>query len=201
MGIELVTALGLSASSGLNAYIPMLIVGMFARYTSVVDLPSSWRWLENPWVILILAVLLVVEVVADKVPAVDHVNDILQTVVRPTSGGIVVGAAGFGGEALVADPQAFVSDGGWVPVLSGALVALAVHLTKAGLRGVANAATAGVAAPVLSTVEDGSAIALSLAALLAPVLVVILLGVGVWAIVAWRRRLRQRAALRDGPGV
>ncbi|TPX01190.1 DUF4126 domain-containing protein, partial [Schumannella luteola] len=60
-----------------------------------IQLPGGWTWLENEWVLLILAVLLVVEIVADKVPAVDSVNDWIQTVVRPASGGIVF-AGGIG---------------------------------------------------------------------------------------------------------
>jgi H+/gluconate symporter-like permease len=191
--MELVTALGLSVSSGLNAYIPLLLVGLLARFTEAVPLPSAWAWLSDPWVLAVLAVLLTIEVVADKVPAVDTVNDVLQTAVRPTSGGIVVGAAGWGGEATVTDPQSFLADGGWVPLLSGAVVALAVHLAKASLRAAANAATAGFAAPVLSTAEDVTAVGLTLAAILVPVLALVILALLVWWFVRARRR---RAAAR-----
>src|SRR5689334_24012328 len=90
--LEALTGTGLAASAGLNAYIPLVIMGMLARYTGVIDLPSGWQWLSNGWVLIILVLLLSVEVVADKVPVVDHVNDVVQTVVRPTSGGIVFGA-------------------------------------------------------------------------------------------------------------
>ena len=54
-----------------------------------IALPHGWSWLENGWVIAIVAVLLLVEIVADKVPALDSVNDAIQTFVRPTAGGIV----------------------------------------------------------------------------------------------------------------
>lgn len=186
--MELITGLGLSVSSGLNAYIPMLVVGLVARFTDVLVLPGSWQWLENPWVLAVLGVLLAIEVVADKVPLVDHVNDVLQTVVRPTSGGIVVGAAS-SGDTVVTDPERFLADGQWVPVVAGAAVALAVHLGKAALRGVANSMTAGVAAPVLSTAEDVTAVALSVTALLVPIVTAILLGlVAWWAIRLVRRR-------------
>jgi hypothetical protein len=190
--MELVTALGLSVSSGLNAYVPLLLVGLLGRFSDAVPLPAAWAWLSDPWVLGVLTVLLVVEVVADKVPAVDTVNDVLQTVVRPTSGGIVVGAAGWGGEATVTDPESFLRDGGWVPMVVGALVALAVHLLKAGTRAVANTATAGLAAPVLSTAEDVVAVALTLAAILVPVLAVVLLVLVVWWFVRLGRRRRGR---------
>ena len=190
----LVAALGLSVSAGLNAYIPLLLVGVLARATDAVPLPAGLEWLTDPWVMGLLAVLLAVEVVADKVPAVDSVNDVLQTVVRPTSGGLVVGAAGWGGEATVTDPGSFISDGQWVPMVSGALVALAVHLLKASVRGVANAATAGLAAPVLSTAEDVTAVALTLAAILLPVLALVILVLLVWWFVRARRRRRAATA-------
>lgn len=190
----IVAALGLSVSAGLNAYIPLLLVGIMARVTDAVPLPDGWEWLAEPWVMGLFAVLLVVEVIADKVPTVDSVNDVIQTVVRPTSGGIVVGAAGWGGEATVTDPQAFLSDGQWVPLVTGALVALGVHLLKAGARGVANAATAGLAAPVLSTAEDVTAVALTLAPILLPVLALVLLVLVGWWFVRVRRRRRALAA-------
>jgi hypothetical protein len=82
--LEALTGTGLAASAGLNAYIPLLSVGLLTRYTDAISLPSEWQWLENPWVLSILGILLTIEFIADKIPAVDHVNDVLQTVVRPT---------------------------------------------------------------------------------------------------------------------
>lgn len=87
--MELFTALGLSSASGLNAYIPMLVFGLLARFTSVITLPQAWQWLSDPILLGIVAVLLVIEIVADKVPAVDTINDAIQTVIRPTSGGLM----------------------------------------------------------------------------------------------------------------
>ena len=86
--LEVLTGAGLAAAAGLNAYIPLLVMGLAARF-DWIGLPSGWTWLSNEWVLVIIGLLLVVEVVADKVPAVDSVNDWIQTVVRPASGGIV----------------------------------------------------------------------------------------------------------------
>lgn len=192
--LEALTGLGLSTSAGLNAYIPMLGFGLVARYTDVISLPSSWQWIENPWVMGILGALLVVEFFADKVPAVDHLNDVLQTVVRPTSGGIVFGAAS-AGTVTVTDPEAFFSSGAWLPVASGMGVALCVHLLKAALRAVVNAATFGIGAPVVSFAEDGFAVGMTLAALIVPILVIgflaVVVGVAIWVV---RRRRRRKAA-------
>lgn len=190
--MEVLTGLGLASAAGLNAYVPLLLLGALARWTDLVQLPSAWAWLADPWALGVLGVLLLVEVAADKVPGLDHVNDLLQTLVRPAAGGVVVGA-GTGDSTLVADPSSFVSSVDWGPVLAGAAVALAVHLLKAGGRGVLNATTAGVAAPVASTAEDALSVGLTVAALLLPVLVLVLLAVLVWAGVASvRRRSRTR---------
>ena len=194
--MELLTGLGLASAAGLNAYIPLLAMGLLARFTDLVNLPGGWAWLENGWVLTIVAVLLTVEVVADKVPALDSVNYVIQTVVRPTSGGIVFGAGTAAQTAAVADPGAFVSSGQWIPVVIGVVVALAMHLTKTAVRPAANVVTGGVAAPVLSTFEDVTSIGLVFAAILLPVLVLVVLALIAWAAVSlWRRRRRrQRAA-------
>ncbi|WP_336922544.1 DUF4126 domain-containing protein [Aquipuribacter sp. SD81] len=197
--MEVLTALGLASAAGLNAYVPLLALGLLARYTELFALPAGWAWLADPWALGVLAVLLVVEVTADKVPGLDHVNDLLQTVVRPVSGGLAVGA-GTGSVSLVEDPSGWVSSGEWVPVAVGAAIALVVHLLKAGGRAVVNTTTAGLGAPVASTAEDGLAVGLSLAALLLPVLVLVLLGVLAVALVRTagrgRRRRAREAALR-----
>src|SRR5687767_4492058 len=146
--LEALTGTGLAASAGLNAYIPLLTMGLLARYTDLIDLPSGWQWLGNGWVILILAVLLAVEVVADKVPVVDHVNDVVQTVVRPTAGGLAFGAGASSETVTVSDPGSFFTSSEWVPVVTGVLIALGVHLLKSAARPVINATTAGVGAPV-----------------------------------------------------
>lgn len=188
---QLLTGLGLSTAAGLNAYIPMLLLGLLARFTDVINLPSTWSWLENGWVLGIVAVLLVVEVVADKVPALDSINDTVQTFVRPASGGIVFGSGSAAETAAVADPGEWARSGGWVPVLIGVVVALVVSLTKSTVRPAANVATAGAAAPVLSTMEDLTSFGLVFVALLLPVLVLVILLALLW--MAWRlwRRLRR----------
>src|ERR1700754_1882909 len=86
------TALGLSTAAGLNAYIPLLLVGLLANFTDAVQLPAGYDWLSDGWVLAIVAVLLVAEFVLDKVPVVDHVNDLIQTAIRPASGGVVFSA-------------------------------------------------------------------------------------------------------------
>lgn len=197
--MELMTGFGLASAAGLNAYIPLLSMGLLGRFTNLVNLPSAWAWLENGWVLAIVAVLLVVEIVADKIPALDTVNDTIQTFVRPTSGGIVFGSGTAAQTAAVTDPAEFARTGQWVPIAIGVVTALVVHLTKTTVRPAANVATAGVAAPVLSTIEDVTSVGLTFVAILIPALVLVILIAMAWAAFAlWRRMRRRRQRLATG---
>jgi len=194
--LEALTGTGLAASAGLNAYIPLLTMGLLARFTDTIDLPPGWSWLSGGWVLVILAILLAVEVVADKVPVVDHVNDVVQTVVRPTAGGLAFGAGSTSETVTVSDPGSFFTSNQWVPIAAGVIIALCVHGVKAASRPVVNATTGGVGAPVASTAEDFSSVVLSVLAILVPVLVLIGLALLIFAAVLVTRRRREKRRLR-----
>jgi hypothetical protein len=199
---ELLTGFGLATAAGLNAYIPMLFLGLLSRFTDLVTLPAGWSWLENGWVLTIVGVLLAVEVVADKIPALDSVNDTIQTFVRPTAGGIVFASGTTAQTAAVTDPGEFAQSGKWIPVAMGVVVALIVHLTKTAVRPAANVATAGVAAPVLSTIEDATSVGLVFVAILIPALVLVVVIAMAWAVIALLRRRRRKKRTppdRSGP--
>jgi Domain of unknown function (DUF4126) len=191
--VELLTGFGLATAAGLNAYIPLLALGLLGRFTHLITLPHGWTWLENGWVMAIVAVLLIVEVVADKIPALDSVNDTIQTFVRPTSGGIVFGSGTAAQTAAVTDPGSFATSGQWIPIAIGVVTALVVSLTKTAVRPAANVATAGFAAPVLSTFEDVASVGLVFASILLPVLVLVVVALVAWAAFKlWRRRRRRQ---------
>ena len=184
--IDILSAFGLSSAAGLNAYLPLLIVGLLARYTDLVTLQKPWDILESPWVLALLAVLLVIEMTADKIPAVDTVNDAIQTFVRPAAGAI-----------LFASSNNIISD--MSPVLAlavGLLAAGGMHTVKATARPVVTATTAGVGNPIVSFVEDVVSAVMTLIAILLPAIAAILVlvagfFVGRWF---WRRRRHAPAA-------
>ncbi|EXJ51697.1 DUF4126 domain-containing protein [Microbacterium laevaniformans] len=191
--LEFLVGSGLAAAAGLNAWMPLFALGLLDRFVPVIDLPASWSWLSSDVALWITGVLLVVEIVADKIPAVDSVNDVLQTVVRPASGGIAFGAGASAQTVRVDDPSLFAG-AAWVPIVVGVVIALALHALKASVRPLANVATAGVAAPVLSAAEDVSAGALIVAAIFAPVLAgALVVALIVSAVLLLRRRRRHRS--------
>ena len=186
--LEILAGTGLAAAAGLNAYIPLLALGLAGRFLDFVELPAGWSWLSNEWVLIILGVLLVIEIVADKIPAVDTVNDWIQTVVRPAAGGIVFGTGATTSTHAIENPGQFFENNNWVPIVLGILVSLGVHLTKMAARPALNAITFGAAAPVLSTVEDAGSVTLTVLAILFPLLVVLALaGIVVLFIQVFRR--------------
>jgi uncharacterized membrane protein len=177
------TAFGLSASAGLNAYIPLLLVGLIGRYTDLMQLNEPWDTLTNPWIILLLSVLVIIEMLADKLPAVNHLNDAIQTFVRPVAGAIV-----FAASANVIS--------GIHPVLAlaaGVLVAGTVHVAKAGaLRPAVTATTGGLGNVPVSIAEDIIATVVSLLAIVLPVLVGTFLIVIAAFIIYWMYRRSSR---------
>ena len=199
--LEALTGLGLASAAGLNAYIPLLALGLLDRFTDLVTLPSGWAWLGNEWVLIIVGALAVIELVADKIPVVDSINDVVQTVVRPTAGGIVFGAGTAAQTVPVQDPAAFFTSNAWIPVAIGVVVALVTHLTKASTRAAATTVAAGTASPALSVGEDAVSVGFSAAAIFAPIVVLLMLigcGVLVWSVSRYfRSRRRARSAAAD----
>src|SRR6185312_110218 len=165
---------------------------LIAKYTDLITLPASYGWMESWWAIGIGLVLLLTEVMVDKVPAVDSVNDAVQTFIRPSMGGLLAAATAGAAEL---DNSAWMAQNPWVGVVLGVVVAGIVHAGKTAARPAVNVATVGVGAPVLSTVEDGASLSLALIALFVPVLVVVALLVLVAALgwLVWRRWSRRRS--------
>lgn len=189
---DALAGLGLATSAGLNAYIPLLALAIGSRFSDSVELPAGFAWVGHGWVLVVLVVLFVIEEVVDKIPGADHANDVVQSVVRPAAGAVVFAAQTTDGR---------LDRGAIVPFIVGAVIALTIHGTKATTRGAANLGTAGLAAPVLSVIEDvvaviGSVLAIALPALII-VFVMALAGFVWWARRAIRAR-RERRTTRAG---
>jgi hypothetical protein len=195
--IAALTGMGLSAAAGLNAYIPFLIVALIARFTDIITLPATYSWIESWWAIGAGAVLLLAEVVLDKIPAVDTVNDTIQTFIRPSMGGLIF-AASSAAESI--DKSSWMQEHSWVGIILGVIVSGLVHSGKMASRPVINAGTLGAGAPVVSTVEDGASIGLSLIALFVPVLVVLALIAMGWLLVWIWLKVRRWRKGRTAPG-
>jgi hypothetical protein len=184
MGVlGVLSAFGLSASAGLNAYIPLLVVALLARFTNLIKLESPWDALTSWWIIGLLVVLSVVEFFADKIPAVNHANDIVQTFIRPAAGAILFAASA----RVITDIHPIFS------IAIGLLVAGGVHVVKAGaVRPAVTATTAGAGNIPISILEDVISTLLSILSVVVPVVIAtLLILVTAWIIwLLWRRARR-----------
>ena len=177
------TAFGLSASAGLNAYIPLLLVGLLARYTDLIHLNSPWDTLSNPWIVLLLCILVIIEMLADKIPAVNHINDLIQTLIRPAAGAIAFAASA----NVVTDVSPVLA------LAAGLLVAGTVHVAKAGaVRPMVTATTGGAGNIPVSIAEDVVSTVLSFLAIVLPVLVGTLMIVLAAFLIYWLSRRANR---------
>jgi hypothetical protein len=187
--IQILSALGLSASTGLNAYLPLLIVGLVGRFTDWITLKSPWNTLENTWVLAVLGVLLIVEMTVDKIPVADTVNDAVQTLIRPAAGAVLFAS----GSNVISEISPMAA------MICGLLVAGSVHAVKATSRPMITASTAGMGNPVISIVEDvisGISVFVSIVLpILAAVFLLTLLGLFIWWRVRWNKRQSARTAV------
>jgi hypothetical protein len=162
------SAFGLSASAGLNAYIPLLVVGVLAHYTNLIKLNPPWDTLANPWILILIGILLIIEMLADKFPLVNHINDAIQTFVRPVAGAIVFAAS----TNVIGHVNPILA------LACGLLVAGSVHVVKsAAVRPLVTAATAGTANVPVSIAEDVTSTAVSLLSVIVPIAIAALVGI------------------------
>jgi hypothetical protein len=185
------SAFGLSTSAGLNAYIPLLVVALAAHFPvnePLLKLSEPYDLLGSTWVILVLLILLTIEILVDKVPAVDSLNDIIQTFVRPAAGAVLFAANAH----VITDVSPVLA------LLAGLLLAGGVHTVKGVVRPAVTASTAGTGNWLVSLVEDIIAFFVSVFSLLLPILAALgLMVLFTLLFIFWRRR-RQRQAMVFG---
>nr|WP_290668508.1 DUF4126 domain-containing protein [Ardenticatena sp.] len=173
----LLTGFGISSAAGLNAYIPLLLTGLIARYTSLVELREPYTLLEHPAVLLTLGILLVIEMGADKIAFLDSLNDLVNTIVRPSAGAMLFAATNGAAEM---DTR--------LALVLGVLAAGSVHAAKSSVRPVVTAVSGGCANPLVSLLEDVVAFVLVLLAIFAPLLIAFWMGITLIWLIRWRRQ-------------
>jgi hypothetical protein len=156
------------------------VIALLARFTDMIKLASPWDTLTNGWVIGVLVILAIVESLADKFPAINHINDIIQSFVRPTAGAIVFAASA----QVITEIHPVVS------LTAGLLVAGGVHGVKALLvRPMVTATTGGAGNVPVSLMEEFTATSVSIMAIIVPVILSVLIFLlAIWLTwLLWRR--------------
>lgn len=185
VGLQVATGVALAASAGLRAFLPLLVVGLAGRL-ELIPVAERFEWLTSTAALVVLGVAVVAELVADKVPLVDHLLDLVATVVRPLAGAVAMAAP------LVSfDPLATLAVG----IVVGGSVAGGVHVAKSQARTVSTASTGGAANPLISLAEDVLALGWSVVAVLVPALAVVVAVAVAW----WLARKLSRGRRRPSP--
>jgi len=181
---SLLTSVGLGMGAGINAYATLLVFGLLARWQPAWFDDDLARFFSSTPVLIAVGVLYLLEFVADKIPTIDHIWDVIHTFIRPAAGVLVAYAA-------VSDriPHGAVII---ASILAGG-AALGAHATKATVRAASTVTTGGIGNPVLSIVEDLFAFVNALVAIFLPWLVLIIAGAVLIFFVRLHRRLRPAA--------
>jgi uncharacterized membrane protein len=186
--LGILLGLGLSASTGLNTFLPLLLLSAAARFhVAGIELGQKFEWLTSDAAIITLIVACVIELVADKIPAVDHFLDSAGTFIRPVAGALASASVLTGIDPMVA---------AIIGIIVGAPTSLGLHTLKAGTRVASSATTFGCANPVLSIVEDILAFMLSVLAIFLPLVVPVALALLVFALYRLMRRVRKAPLIR-----
>ena len=186
IALALLLGLGLSASTGLNTFLPLLLLAAAAKFhIAGVTLGEKFEWLSSDVAIIVLIVAAIIELVGDKVPAVDHFLDSIGTFARPAAGAVAVASVLTDVDPLVA---------AIVGLIIGAPTSFGFHSLKAGTRLASTATTFGCANPVISLIEDVIALGLSILSIFVPLLVPIALALLAWILWPLVKRMRQPTA-------
>lgn len=185
------TGIVLAASAGLRAFLPVFSAALAVRLLDL-PVPSYLGWLGHTGTLVIFGMATVLEVLGDKVPAVDHVLDAVQAFSKPLLG------------ALAATPFLYALAPEHAAALGlavGVPLALGVHAAKATARAGSTVTTGGLGNPVLSVAEDVAAVAAIVLAFVLPLLALALTVLLLVALVRFALRVRaRRAARRAAPG-
>ena len=147
-----ITALVVAASfaGGLNIYATVLTLGILAR-TQWVALPPGLDSLGHTWVLVVCAIMFALEFVADKIPAIDMVWNVLHTFIRIPVAALVAYHAS---SQLTPQMQLLAT-------AIGAGIALAAHGSKTAVRAAVTPSPEPISNIALSTTEDAAAIGLT----------------------------------------
>lgn len=169
-------------ASGINAYATVFVLGLLGRYAGTGGVPEGFMRTD---VLVVMGILALLELVADKIPVVDSFWDVPSTVIRPIAGA-VIGAliAGAQGDLLTISLAAV-----------GGVTALLSHLSKAGIRLAVNTSPEPVSNVAASVAGDVGVVGVSTLAVLFPVaaavvaavLLVIMIGLA-WVLMSRVRR-------------
>jgi hypothetical protein len=189
LAAQIAAGIGLAACAGLRAFLPLLVVGACGR-AGWIGLSSPFEWLASWPALVVFGVAVVVEILSDKIPVIDHLLDVVQGAVKPAAGAALV-------VAVVTDLTPLQST--VLGILGGGGAAAVVHVAKAKVRLLSSALTSGLGNPILSLLEDVVTGFGSVVAILAPLLVLLFFAASLFLLFLLLRRFHLRSARFENP--
>lgn len=166
--------------SGINLYATVLTLGLLQRF-HFVQLPGDLGVLSHTWILIAAGILFTMQFIADKIPAVDSIWDVIHTFIRIPAGAVLAATA-----FAHFDPKIR-----FLALLLGGGVALSSHSTKTATRLTANMSPEPFSNLLLSLLGDvltiGGTVLMTIHPLLLLFLVVIGVGVSI-ALYRWLSR-------------
>lgn len=183
--------LGLATSVGLNACLPLLLLACASHFhLAGVRLNDHFAWLSSDASLIVLGFAAALEIVGDKVPAIEHILKALGLVLRPAAGTLAAASV-----FTHTDPTTAAVMG----LIVGAPSSFGFHAATSDIRVASSVTTMGCLNPILSVIEDLAAVLLTILGMLAPLLVpLVVVGLG---LLLWKaaKVAKRKMALRRSP--
>jgi Domain of unknown function (DUF4126) len=187
LAVPIALGVGLAAATGFRVFLPMLIVSA-AACTGHLPLGENFAWLGTPSALIMLSVAALVEILAYYIPGVDNLLDILATPAAVVAGTLVTAA-------VITDLPPMVK---WTTaVIAGGGVAGLTQSVTALLRAKSTVLTGGIGNPVIATAELGGSLLVSLLALAAPLIALLVVALFLWLAIRLIRQIMRGAPPLD----
>ncbi len=184
LALSIALGVGLAAATGFRVFLPMLVVSV-AAYTGHLPLSENFAWLGTPSALMMLGVAALVEILAYYIPGVDNLLDALATPAAIVAGTLVSAAVITDLPPMLKWTTAIIAGGGVAGLTQG---------VTALLRAKSTVLTAGVGNPVIATAELGGSLLVSLLALAAPLIALLVVIVFLWLAMRLIRRIARSAS-------
>jgi len=158
--ISICLGIGLSASVGFRVFLPLFALSL-AAYFDVWQLNDSWQWIGSTTALVTLGVATLVEIFAYFIPYIDNILDTISVPLAALAGTAVMLSTVSDLSPVITWALAIIAGGGTAAAISGA--SSATRLTS-------TATTGGLANPIVSTVETGTSIIMSVVSIFLPLL-------------------------------
>lgn len=167
---SILIGIGLAASVGFRVFVPLFALSL-ASHFQIIPLNESWEWVGSATAMLILGIATLVEIVAYLIPWLDNLLDSIAIALAAVAGTAVM-------VSTVADLSPAIT---WaMAIIAGGGTAAAIKTSTGTTRLASSVSTAGVANPIVSTVETGTSVLMSALSIFFPILAIIVLALILW---------------------